>query len=682
MAGNGLRRGAAACRMRFCPPGAAAGAPPGRRRAMHAGTRSTPSRSRWGDLWFPLLVAAAGIAVYANSLSGVFLLDDLRAIVENAHIRSLWPPGEVFKAPPQSTVSGRPLVSLSLALSFALSGTAPWGYHAVNILIHLGAGLLLYGILRRTLRLPRRRDGEAPVADRASGAPARGRDAGPADRLAAAAALLWVVHPLQTQSVTYLVQRAESLMGLFYLLTLYCFIRGYTSSRPGRWWIAAIFSCAAAMATKEVAVTAPLIVGLYDRTFLSGSWRRTWRERGAVHAGLAATWLLLAVLVAGGPRSATAGFGFGKVTALQYAMTQPGVILHYLRLAFWPHPLCLDYVWTVARGTAQVLWPGLALAGLLAAAAWALRRAPRLGFLGAWFFVILAPTSSIVPIEDLAFEHRMYLPLAAVIVLAVWGADALSARWAARGGEGGAGRRRLGRAAGAALLALVALALGAATMARNRDYRSALAMWESVARIRPHSARALCNLGMERALGGDAHGALAAYRQAVRVDPLHAGARYNLGTALREQGEMREAEEHLREALRVRPDHMEAAINLGSLLADQSRLDEAVALFRAARDGRPGGTAPRDHLAAQACTHLGNALARRGDWSEAVAAYGDALRLRPGQYRAHYNLGLALQQLGRAREAAEHYQRALALKPDHEGARGALEALKGAAARP
>jgi hypothetical protein len=318
--------------------------------------------------WAPWLIALAGLAAYANSLTGVFVLDDQRWIVESSPLRQLWPPS-----------SSRPLVHLTLALNYAWSGLAPWSYHIVNLVIHVLAGLTLYGLARRTL--------PHEPAESAAG-------------LAASVALLWLVHPIQTESVTYVIQRAESLMGLFYLLTLYCAARG-----PG-WEAGAVLACLAGMLTKPTMVTAPLAVVVCDHAF----WGR---HRWKFYAALAATWLALAwALRAGaGDWERSAGYGFQAVSALDYAMSQPAVIMHYLRLMVWPHPLCLDYAWPVG-----VSWPAtVAVAVALAATGWSLWRRPAAGAVAALFWLTLAPSSSFIPINDLAFEHRMYLPSAAVM---------------------------------------------------------------------------------------------------------------------------------------------------------------------------------------------------------------------------------------------------------------------------
>jgi tetratricopeptide (TPR) repeat protein len=460
--------------------------------------------------WAPWLIALAGLAAYANSLTGVFVLDDQRWIVESSPLRQLWPPS-----------SSRPLVHLTLALNYAWSGLAPWSYHIVNLVIHVLAGLTLYGLARRTL--------PHEPAESAAG-------------LAASVALLWLVHPIQTESVTYVIQRAESLMGLFYLLTLYCAARG-----PG-WEAGAVLACLAGMLTKPTMVTAPLAVVVCDHAF----WGR---HRWKFYAALAATWLALAwALRAGaGDWERSAGYGFQAVSALDYAMSQPAVIMHYLRLMVWPHPLCLDYAWPVG-----VSWPAtVAVAVALAATGWSLWRRPAAGAVAALFWLTLAPSSSFIPINDLAFEHRMYLPSAAVMAGVVWAG------------------RRLPEKMRAVSVAGLAGALLVTTASRNADYRSAVAIWQQTTECAPHNARAHLNLGKALEESGDAAAALKEYGEAVRLKPRDARARYNLGTALAQAGQAAAAVEEFRAALALHPDYREAHYNLALALQKLGRDEEA-----------------------------------------------------------------------------------------------------------
>lgn len=347
------------------------------------------------------LIVVAALAAYQNSFSGPFVYDDRPAILDNDSIRRLWPVGGALSPPEDTTASGRPLLNLSLALSHALSGREVWGYHALNLLIHVLAGLTLSGVVRRTLRQPvvRERWGAAALP------------------VALAAATLWTVHPLQTESVTYIIQRAESLMGLFYLLTLYGVIRGADSRRPGAWYVLAVAACLAGMASKEVMVTAPAMVLWYDRTFVAGTFRAAWRQRRPLYLALAGTWLQLAWLMAstGGNRGGTIGSGVG-IPWLAYGLMQYQAFARCLQLSVWPHPLVFEYgtLW-VNRATEIVPYAPVVVAGV-AGTAVTLRRWPAVGFLGAWFLGILAPTSLMPGTTQMIVEHRMYLSLAAVVV--------------------------------------------------------------------------------------------------------------------------------------------------------------------------------------------------------------------------------------------------------------------------
>ncbi|MFI5357299.1 MAG: hypothetical protein ACHQ4G_08190, partial [Opitutales bacterium] len=259
-----------------------------------AASRDLP---RWPILLAALLIVSGVVLAYANSLSAPFVFDDLTGVVKNPSIRHLWPPSEVLFGSREATgAGGRPLVNLSLALNYALGGLDVRGYHGFNLLVHALAGLTLFGLIRRTLL--------RPVLAARFGAAAL--------PLALSAALLWALHPLVTESVTCVIQRTESLSSLFYLLTLYAFARSADAAAPRRWLRLSVTACLAGMATKEIVVTAPLIVLCYDRTFVGGTFREAWRQRRRYYCALGATWVLLVLLVLGnGGRGGVVGFGLG-----------------------------------------------------------------------------------------------------------------------------------------------------------------------------------------------------------------------------------------------------------------------------------------------------------------------------------------------------------------------------------
>ncbi len=595
---------------------------PGKATPGPAAIRSAP----WAVLAGGAAIAAAAVAAYWGTFLAPLHFDDGPAITANTTLRHL---ATAFAPPVDATVGGRPVLNLSLALNYAISGTAVWSYHVLNLAIHVLAGLTLFGIVRRTL-LPR------------SGAAAT--------LIAFTSALLWTLHPLQTESVTYVIQRAESLMGLFYLLTLYCFIRG--TAAEGRqctlWHALAIAACLLGMGTKEVMVSAPLVVFLYDRTFAAGSFREAWRRRRWVHVGMAATWLVLPALVRSAHgRGGSAGYASG-VSWWAYALTQMPAIVHYLRLSIWPHPLVFDYGSALARPSPAVLGCALAVAGLAAATAWALVKRPAAGFLGACFFAILAPSSSIVPVatETLA-EHRMYLPLASVAVLAALGIH-----------------RCLARAALPACLALAA-GLFAATWQRNAVYQSDEGIWADTVAKRPGNARAHNNLGYALSrIPGRLDDALAQYDEAIRLKPDYAQAHGNLAAALVGiPGRQDEALAQLEETLRLEPGVAEAHYNLGCALDKiPGRSGEAITLYEEAVRLAP------DY--AEAHYNLGCALGRiPGRLSEAIAQFEETIRIRPDSFEAHFNLGCALETLpGRLNDAVAQYQEALRLSPGRAGA--------------
>ena len=326
------------------------------------------------------LIVLAIVLAYANSFSGPFIIDDHLSIVENRQIRSLRNIGAVLSAERESPTAGRPLVNLSFAVNHALGGLDVRGYHIVNVGIHALCALLIFLIVRLTLELPRMRGALRRVAP----------------DIGFAAALLWAVHPLNTEAVNYLTQRTELLMALFYLLTLYGSIRASQSesSRSGwKWSVAAVSSCVAGMACKESMATAPVMVVLYDAIFVFGSVGRAWAGRWRLYLSMAASWILLAILISSGPRIHSAGFGV-DVTPWTYLLNQAAMICRYIELAIWPQRLVINYGWPSAVTLADV-WPyALVVLVLLGATALALVRRPLLGFLGAWFFITLAASKN------------------------------------------------------------------------------------------------------------------------------------------------------------------------------------------------------------------------------------------------------------------------------------------------
>ena len=618
-------------------------------------------------------IVLAALLAYHNSFSVPFMLDDPSAIPDNPTIRHFW--SALFPSPDTLT-GGRPLLNFTFALNYALNGMEVWSYHAFNLLIHILAGLTLFGIVRRTLasRLATRGFQISDLKSKIVGTPATAQseilnlkfEMPDVTLLALAVATIWVVHPLQTEAVTYISQRAESLMGLFYLLTLYCFVRSTDETgerqqargeRPENetrdlqvirplasrlWPLASICSCLLGMMCKEIIVTVPVMVFLYDRTFVAGSFREAWRQRWRYYLGLAGTWLLLARLMTGLSQRG-AGFDYG-VTWWSYALTSCRSIVIYLKLAIWPHPLVLDYGFDIINQAFAALPYVLVLILLSVGTVLALWRRPVVGFAGAWLLLILAPTTSIVPVvgQPMA-EHRMYLSLAAVIALAVLGSYA----W-------------LGRRCAWVLLAL-ALVLGFLTERRNETYRNPLTFWRELVALQPNNARVRNNFGLALLdFPGRLPEAIAEFQASVRIDPNEEQAYNNLGYALAQTpGREPEVIADYKAALQIDPDFAKAHYNLGNVLMKvPGRTLDAIAEYEAALRTTPDSG--ETHF------NLGNALMKiPGRVPEAVAQYETAARLDPGSAETRYNLGNALMNLpGRSAEAIAEYEAALRIDPN------------------
>ncbi|MCB9858383.1 MAG: tetratricopeptide repeat protein [Phycisphaerales bacterium] len=629
--------------------------------------------------WMPLMLIVGGALAYSTSFKGVFLLDDIIRIRDNPYVQQPWYSGTWL-----GDKLRRPLVSLSLAINNDLGDTLA-GYHAFNLAIHLFAALVLFGIIRRTLRLPRLRE----------------RFDQSADMLAFIIALLWTLHPLQTASVTYIIQRCESMMGMFYLLTLYLVIRGATSTRSKRWYAVAVFACICGMLCKAVMVTAPLMILLFDRIFLTESFRDALRRRWGLYIGLAVS---LAFLADGGfmtnmlnaaaklPTTAAAPpKGLGGIPPLMYAATQPGVILHYLRLALVPVGLCFDYWWPVATTPGRIIPPALLLGAIVFATLWAFRRKPAFGYLGLWLFVIIAPTSSVRSLQSVAFEHRMYLSLAGLIAIIVFAAHSLIEKAKANGSNAPA-------RVGVALAMIAACALGIATFERNKLFHSELAMWEDVVAKAPDNPRVRSNLALSLAKKGRFDEAIVHLEHALALWPDYGEAHNNMSMALLRKNRPAEALAQAEEALRIWPGNPDAHVNKAGALLDLGDPDGAIQSYERVLELKPGYAAIRSDLGAayaqkgmldkaieqyeialdknaddaMAINNLGGAYYDMGRLDDAIAKFRRAVEINDDYADAHHNLGLALKKQGNVEAALASYRRAIEINPDYADAHNNL----------
>jgi Flp pilus assembly protein TadD len=663
--------------------------PPVRRSGAVAATGADPVRA----LLAPMLIAVVVLALYASSFAIPFLFDDFFEITDNPGVKAIEPALAYLRR-------SRGIPAFTLALNYRWGGFDVWGYHLVNVAVHFLNGLLVYALVRRTLDLPTLRQ-------------RYGRHAGV---LATFVALVFVAHPLQTMTASYIVQRSEGLAASFYLVAILFFSRAATGTTPAR--RAALYALAAlagllGVASKESVATLPVAALAYSVCFLADRSRRPRRlGRLAVAAALVlplayAVWLSLPYLLPPPelvapdvPRTwmyiPTAGFKVGGVSSLQYLLTQFGVVVWYLRLAVLPTHQCFDYGWPLVDSPwrADVLLPLGVLLALLVIAVIAYRRYRLATFCILWILITLAPTSSVVPLRDAAFEQRMYLPLIGFAWLAIVGGYDLLA-WAATN------RRRdpqpLWRAGAAAAAVWIAL-LGAATVHRNAVFADPLRLAADTAAKAPDNWRAQYAFGDALVQHQRGDEAIQPLENAIRLDPRQGAPRVQLGSLYVQRHQLDDAERVLTPAISLLEESVVAAAYLQLAAVNQARgaFDQATLDLREALALKPDWAPARRQLAA--------IYMRQSMWFNAAVEYRTMVQLNPqlaaavapDAARASYQAGVALQQSGRltASEsmlraalkyrsdwpAAQHYLAyVLAARGDWPGAEAALRQAAAAA---
>lgn len=604
-----------------------------------------------GELIRRVALFTAGLLAYATIFGGAFLLDDEDHLLRNPHIRTL-SPFEVFRDPLHA---GRPLVGWTFAWSHALSGLHTWGFHLLNLGIHLAAAIFLYDLLRRVFLSPR----------------LNARYGRFAPQLAFTGALLWEVHPLLVQAVTYTTQRFESLMGLCCFAGLWAFARAVgwgesplsetgvkPAASPVRYGRAAITLFALGAACKQDIVVAPVAALLLDRFLDAGSFREAWKRRRNFYLTLfGATWGTLLVLALIAPRPQFAGLQNEVATPWRYFLTQLDVVAHYARQGVWPVGLAFDEGWPLTRSLAEVGVAGWLTATALLATAYGLVRGALWSLAPALYFLALAPSSSVLPIADNAWNYRTYVATAALLAGVVLGLHEISLRRA----------KAPFLPAFRGVLAFATLAFMVATFRQNLFYRNEAELWFETARVRPGNARAWVNTGVSRERLGDMKGAQEAYLKALEITPKHASALQHLGRHRALANDHVGALRYYDQAVSSDPSHPEAHYHRALSLVALGRLDEAEKEFTTAGQLDPN--------MAESFNMLGTLMLKRGRTTEAVAMLQKALAIRPSLAAAQFALGTAYALQQKNPEATAAFEATLKLDPRHAGAMNNLGML-------
>jgi tetratricopeptide (TPR) repeat protein len=514
------------------------------------------------------LIVAVGGLVYSNTLHAPFTFDDVGQIATSWYVRDL--ASAAFSGP-------RGVGRFTFALDYAVHGFDVVGFHVVNLVIHLLAALTVYALVG--------------VALRAAGAGDERR------RLASlSTALLFVAHPLQTQAVTYVVQRYTSLAALFYLAALLLYALSRSEARRDRRVLlygGSMLAALLAMGTKEIAVTLPFAMALYELLFVRAPVRE--RVRHLVLPALLLAVVPLAVLHSappppGGAAAAPAGAGTPALGAVldtaaragstvardDYLLTQARVVVTYLRLLAFPVGQNVDWDYSVSRSLdLAVVASALALAALLGAGVWLVtvsrrRSSPEAllaGFGIVFFFLAISVESSVIPIRDVIAEHRLYLPSFGLFAAAGAGIAAAHERLRLRS-PGLAGT--LLAAAGA-----LVLVLGAATWARNQLWADPVELWRDAAAKSPNKARPILNWAGALRERGDRQAALQLAVRALPLEPSDHEEMVAFGYVYRELGDLQGARRCWEASLKLRPLFGPTLVALGNLAWDEGDRGEA-----------------------------------------------------------------------------------------------------------
>jgi protein O-mannosyl-transferase len=586
------------------------------------------------------LLALLGFLIYSNTFNVPFQFDDDAYVVNNPAIRdfsTFLTPQEITTGntlsptgiPPalRSAFLTRILGYLSLAINYRLHGLDVTGYHLVNLLLHILNAWLLYLILTHTF-------GRRPL-------PGREIKDETLSPLPLIAALLFLCHPIQTHAVTYITSRFVLLAAFFSLLSLASYIRYRTSAAgTGRFTFLALslLSAVAGMMTKEFTFTLPFLIAMYEFSFFAGSLREHLRK-------IAPLWLTLPVIpllifiqqgsitaLDSTMRTITAADS-SHISRIDYLLTQFRVIVLYLRLLIFPVGQNVDHDIPVQHSlaTPEVLGSFLLLLALLS---WAGHRywlslrsgaAPEsriIPFGIVWFFMALSVESSIIPLGELSAEYRLYLPSVGIIMAVTYLGGAAAVRFS------------LNRTLFNAIATLLIIALGGATLLRNRVWQSEISLWRDAAMKSPAKVRPHQNLALYYGIKGRLDEARRELERAISIEPRNFELHNNLGIIYRQQGEFARAIREYQLVLQLEPADAMARYNLGNIYLAQGRYDDA------------------------------------------LRAYGECLRIIPEYDELHNNIGIVHIKTGHFKDAFREFETALRLNPDNMNARRNLDILK------
>lgn len=604
-----------------------------------------------------LIITLLALIIYLPTLNAPFVLDDEANITSNMMLRDManfWPPS-----------GSRYLAHLTFAINYYLGGLQPRGYHLVNTSLHILSGLTLYGIVRAIFLTPAMQKGGEVVALRYRGP------------VALLSAVIFTAHPLNTQAVIYITQRFTVMASLLYLLSVYLYLKyrrgaedkGQSGPYPIVFYLLSILAALGAAKTKEISLTLPVVIVLLEYVFFTEPHRWISRRRllSLLPYALVLIIIPLAVLgpelglwapdtvVGNGLTRAQQIRDIKELSSYSYLLTQFTVLPKYIRLFFLPLWQNLDYDYPLyhsflnLRVMAGFLFLLITFALAFLTARQARRTERPLLLLAAagimWFFITLSVESTVLPIRDVIFEHRMYLPGAGLCLgLSVFIVNICAARQKSIRGK--------------ALIItalLIIMPLSILSIKRGLLWSSNQRLLEDVVQKSPKKARAHNNLGVFYEKSGKLDKAIVEFRETIALEPEHPLPYKNLSRVLHKSGDTRGAVEALRPVLDSNPGDLAARAALAAIYRDEGFLEKSEKEYKILLTLLPDDVGVRSNLA--------NIFALQGRFPEAAGEYKEILRLRPDMAAAYYYLGLALERGGSAGEALYYYRKFIELAP-------------------
>ena len=617
------------------------------------------------------ILCLLGVMAYSNTFRSPFHFDDIRVIVENSAITDLYNLKNIFSFYP-----ARFITFLSFALNYHLHQFNVPGFHIFNLAVHLGCGILVWWFSLLTFSTPV--ISGQKIAKRA-------------DLIALFAGLVFLAHPLQTQGVTYIYQRATSLATLFYLSSLCFYIKArllteqkISPTVSKCYYGFSLLATIIAMFTKEITVTIPLAICLYEFSFFRAKRRRLdWKSIAPFLFTLPVIFLTLAF---------TKFVNFTDIysktkplwgiSSRHYLLTQFRVLVTYLRLVFLPLNQNLDYDYPISTALTElpVLASLLLLAGILILAVRLFRNYRLISFGIFWFFLTLLPESGIIPLQDVIFEHRLYLPMLGFSIFLVSSLAYLLENKSLK--------------ILPAILVIPVVVYAGLAYSRNNLWKDDIGLWHDTVRKSPGKARPYNNLGLAYQNEGSFLQAFLGFNEAIKLDPDYANAYNNRGNIYHAQGRFKQALADFDRAIQLNPGYAKAYNNRGVVYQEQGNFEQAIADFNQAIKIDPyylkaynnrklayqGKANPSrefldfnnaaDTVLAQAevCYNRGLVYQNQGDLEKAILEYSNALEADPNLAVAYNNRGVAYQNQGDFKRAFLDFDQAIKIHPDYASA--------------